>query len=78
MIRTTADAEREIAAWRARSGRQFWVESRDGAEKTYDAQIVNGLAGLGFVELTKLTLDITMHEGNLRRITSLSGRRGTR
>jgi hypothetical protein len=69
VILTTADAEHEIAAWRTRSGKEFWVESRDGAEKTYEAQIVNGIARLGFVELTELTLDITMHEGNLRRIT---------
>jgi hypothetical protein len=69
VIRTTADAEREIAAWRRRSGNEFWVESRDGSEKTYKAQIVNGLARLGFVELTNVTVDITMHDGNLRRIT---------
>src|SRR5256884_9577152 len=68
VIRTTADAEREIAAWRTRSGKEFWEESRDGVEKTYEAQMVNGIARLGFVELTELTLDITMHEGNLRRI----------
>src|SRR2546429_9142148 len=55
VIRTTADAEREIAAWRTRSGKEFWVESRDGVEKTYEAQIVNGIARLGFVELTELT-----------------------
>ena len=69
VIRTTADAEREIAAWRRRSGKGFWVESRDGVENTHEAQIVNGIARLGFVELTELTLNITMHEGNLRRIT---------
>jgi len=65
VIRTTADAEREIAAWRRRSGNEFWVESRDGSEKTYKAQIVNGLARLGFVELTNVTVDVTMHDGNL-------------
>jgi len=69
VIHTTAEAEREIAAWRACSGKGFWVESRDGVERTYEAQIVNGLARLGFVELTELTLDITMHERSLRRIT---------
>jgi len=69
VIRTTADAEREIAVWRARSGKGFWTERRDGVEKTYEAQIVNGLARLGFVELTELTVDITMHEGSLRRVT---------
>ena len=69
VIRTTADAEREIAAWRTHSGKEFWVESRDGVEKTYESQIVNEIARLGFVELTELTLDITMHEANLRRIS---------
>ena len=69
VIRTTADAEREIAAWRRRSGNQFWVESGEGSEKTYQAQIVNGIARLGFVELTEVTVDVTMHDGNLRRIT---------
>jgi hypothetical protein len=69
VIHTTADAEREIAAWRTRSGNEFWVESRDGSEKTYEAQIVNGIARLGFVELTEVTVDVTMHDGNLRRIT---------
>ncbi len=69
VIRTTADAEREIAAWRRRSGNQFWVESGEGSEKTYKAQIVNGIARLGFVELTEATVDVTMHDGDLRRIT---------
>jgi hypothetical protein len=69
VIRTTADAEREIAAWRRRSGNDFWVESREGLEKTYEAQIVNGIARLGLVELTEVTVDVTMHDGNLRRIT---------
>ena len=69
VIRTTADAEREIAAWRRRSGNEFWVESRDGSEKTDEAQIVNGIARLGFVELTEVTVDVTMHDGKLRRIT---------
>ena len=69
VIRTTANAEREIAAWRKRSGSEFWVESREGSEKTYKAQIVNGIARLGFVELTEVTVDVTMHDGNLRRIT---------
>src|ERR1700757_3317161 len=68
VIRTTADAEREIAAWRKHSGNKFWVESRDGSEKTYEAQIVNGIARRGFVQLTEVTVDVTMHHGNLRRI----------
>lgn len=70
VMRTTADAEREIADWRTRSGKEFWVESQDGTERTYQSQIVNlGIARLGLVELTGVTLDVTMHEGKLRRIT---------
>ena len=69
VIRTTADAEREIAAWRRRSGNEFWVESREASEKSYKAQIVNGIARLGFVQLTDVTVDLTMHDGRLRRIT---------
>lgn len=69
VIRTTADAEREIAAWRRSSGNEFWLESREGSEKSYKAQIVNGIARLGFVQLTDLTVDLTMHDGRLRRIT---------
>jgi hypothetical protein len=69
VIRTTADAEREIAAWRRRSGNDFWVESREGSEKTYEGQVVNGIARLGLVVLTEVTVDVTMHDGNLRRIT---------
>jgi hypothetical protein len=79
-IRTTADAEREIAAWRRRSGNEFWMEKApvrvmagDGdfaPEKTYKAEIVNlGIARLGLVELAGTTLEITMHDGKLRRIT---------
>ena len=70
-IRTTADAEREMTAWKRRSGNKFWVERRDVApEKTYKAEVVNlGIARLGFVELAGATLEITMHDGNLRRIT---------
>jgi hypothetical protein len=79
-IRTTADAEREIAAWRRRSGNEFWIEKapvrvRAGVgdvapEKTYKAEIVNlGIARLGFVDLAGATLEITMHDGKLRRIT---------
>src|SRR5215469_7832599 len=41
-IRTTADAQREIAAWKNRSGQQFWQESdHPGGDHNYDAQIDN-------------------------------------
>ena len=79
-IRTTADAEREIAAWRRRSGNKFWVEKPPvrvwagvgdvAPEKTYKAEIANlEIARLGLVELVGATLEITMHDGKLRRIT---------
>ena len=70
VIRTTADAEREISAWKRRSGNEFWVESRDGSEKTYKAEIANlEMARLGLVELTGVTLEVTMHGEKLRYIT---------
>src|SRR5260370_10656125 len=70
-IRTTADAEREMTAWKRRSGNKFWVERRDVApEKTYKAEIVNlGIARLGFVESAGATLEITMHDRTLRGVT---------
>jgi hypothetical protein len=70
-IRTKADAEREIAVWRKRSGRDFWEESdRLGGDHNYDAQIVNiSIARLHIVEPTGLTVGITMRGGELRSIT---------
>jgi hypothetical protein len=64
-IRTTADAEREIAAWKKRLGNQFWVESRDFSERTYKAEVVNlQMARLGLTELTGVTLEVTMQRGD--------------
>jgi hypothetical protein len=41
-IRTKTDADREIAAWRKRFGKDFWEESdHPGGDHNYDAQIVN-------------------------------------
>ena len=41
-IRTTADAEREIAAWSKRPGKGFWIEPNyPGGDHNYDARIVN-------------------------------------
>jgi hypothetical protein len=69
-IRTTADAEREIAAWKKRSGNEFWVESRDVSEKTYKAEITNfKIARLGIMELTGVVLEVTMLRGKLLTIT---------
>jgi len=70
-IRTTADAEREIAAWRKRLGKDFWEESdHTGGDHDYDAQIVNlAIARLRVVEPTWITVSITMRDGKLRCVT---------
>jgi hypothetical protein len=67
-IRTTADAEREIAAWRNRSGRQFWEESdHPGGDHNYDAQIENVLLSrFRVVEPTELTVGLTMNGGKTK------------
>src|SRR5438445_13302856 len=63
-IRTKADAEREIAAWRKRSGKDFWQESdHPGGDHNYDAQIENiAIAHLRIVEPTVLTVGITIRD----------------
>src|SRR5260221_8240521 len=70
-IRTKADAEREIAAWRKRSGKDFWTESDHlGGDHNYDGQIENvAIAHLRIVEPTLLTVGITMRDGKLRCVT---------
>lgn len=70
-IHSTADAEREIVAWRRRLGRQFWQESDHlGGEHNFDGQVDNlMLARFGVVEPAAVTLSITMHNGELRCIT---------
>jgi hypothetical protein len=70
-ISTTADAEREIAAWQKRSGKEFWTESdHPGEDHNYDGQIENlALARLRVVQPTVLTVGITMHDGKLRCVT---------
>jgi hypothetical protein len=66
-IRTKADADREIAAWSKRFGKDFWMESdHPGGDHNYDAQIVNlTLARLHVVQPTGVTVGITMREGQL-------------
>ena len=70
-IRTKADAEREIAAWRKRSGKEFWMESDSpGGDHNYDAVVDNlPIARLHLVEPTGLTVGITMNDGKLRSVT---------
>lgn len=78
-IHSTADAEREIATWRKRSGSQFWQESDQlGGDHNYEGQIENlSLARFGVVERAAVTLSVTMHGGELRSITLMmtAGRR---
>jgi hypothetical protein len=70
-IRAKADAEREIASWRARAGNDFWQESdHSGGDHNYEAQIDNSvIAHLRIVEPTAVTVGVTMHDGKLRCVT---------
>jgi hypothetical protein len=70
-IRTKADAEREIAAWRKRSGKEFWMESNSpGGDHNYDAQVANlPVARLHIAEPTGVTVGVTMRDGELRSVT---------
>ena len=70
-IRSKADAEREIAAWRKRSGKEFWTESDNlGGDHNYDATIMNvPIARLHIVEPTEVTVGVTMRGGELRSVT---------
>jgi hypothetical protein len=66
-VRTKADAEREIANWRKRFGKDFWEESdHPGGDHNYDAQIASvTLARLHIVQPTALTVGIAMRDGQL-------------
>ena len=78
-IHSTADAEREIAIWRKRSGAHFWKESDHlGGEHNFDGQIENlSLARFGVVEPAAVTLSVTTRGRELRCITLMmtAGRR---
>jgi hypothetical protein len=69
-IRTKADADREIAAWGKRFGKDFWQESdHPGGEHQFDAQFTNlTFARLHIVQPTGITLGITMRDGQLRSV----------
>ena len=66
-----ADAEREIASWRKRSGKEFGIETdAPGGDHNYDAVVANLLlARLHIVEPTGITVGITMNDGELRSVT---------
>src|SRR5690348_6840407 len=69
-IQTKADADREIAAWSKRFGKDFWEESdHPGGDHNYDAQIVNlTLARFHIVQPTGVTVGITVRGGQLRSV----------
>lgn len=70
-IRTTEDAEREIAMWKARAGKAFWTESDHmGGDHNYDASIANlPAARLRVVQPTGVTVSLTMRSRKLRSVT---------
>jgi len=70
-IHTTADAEREIASWRKRLGKEFWMESDHlGGDHNYDGVIDNlSIARLGILEPAGVMLGVTMRGGELRCLT---------
>lgn len=77
-IHSTADAERQIAALRNRSGWSVWQENSTAAgEQTYNVHVENGLLHrLRLVPPTMVGMTISMHDGELKSIvlTMFSGR----
>jgi flagellar basal body-associated protein FliL len=69
-IHSTADAERQIAAWRNRSDRSFWGNtSTDNRDRSYDIHVDNGLLyRLRIASPTMVGTTITMRDGELRYI----------
>jgi hypothetical protein len=70
-IRTKANAEREIAVWSYRRGKDFWRESNHpGGDRNYDGQISNAfLMRFPFSQPTVVTVSITMRDGRPRCVT---------
>ncbi len=70
-IRSTADANNQIAKWRNRSDCSFWENAATAnGDKSYDIRIENGLLGrLGIARPTMLGMTIALHNGALRYIT---------
>ena len=72
-IRTTADAEREIARWKKNMGTDSWAESDDsGRGGNYCARIANGvIARMHFVEPSEIVARVTIKMGNCYPSASL-------
>jgi hypothetical protein len=66
-IRTMADAEREIAKWKERLGKESWMEPDDsGRGANYYARIANPLiARLHIVEPSEVRMRVTVRDGKL-------------
>jgi len=66
-IRTMADAEREIAKWRKRLGKESWMEPDDsGQGGNYYVRIANPLiARLHIVEPSEVRMRVTVRDGKL-------------
>lgn len=69
-MRSTEDAQRQIAAWRNREGGQFWQENdHPGGQHSYDGQIENLLISrLHILEPTVVTVGVTMQNGQLQNV----------
>jgi hypothetical protein len=71
-IRSTADAQREIALWRNRSDRDFSESDATGGDHNYDIHVENGLLGrLGIARPGMLGVTIAFRNGELRYITAV-------
>jgi len=72
-IRSSADAEREIASWRKCLGCSFWenAATKDG-DQTYDIHVDNAaLTRLGIVRHTMLGVTIALRDHELRYVTAV-------
>src|ERR1700733_2751037 len=70
-IRTTADAEREIAIWKKNMGTDSWVESDDsGRGGNYYARIANrAIARMHFVEPSEIIARVTIRNEELLSVS---------
>lgn len=69
-IQSTADAQRQIATWRNRSGRKFGEEgSVQRGDHSYDIRVENSLLHLLRVAPPAMVgMTVTMHDGQLRSV----------
>jgi hypothetical protein len=70
-IRTTADAEREIASWKRNMGTDSWAESDDsGRGGNYYARIANrAIVRMHFVQPSEIIARVTIRNGELLSVS---------